>query len=719
MAGLENMIPVDYQVGQPVAGRNLMEKEWVRSDSGGGVKCRWFNEARFGIFIHYGLYSLLGRGEWALYNERIPCAEYNTLARRFQAEEFDADRLAEQIVRTGARYAVLTARHHDGYCLWDSRTTNFTSTKTPVGRDLIAEYVAACRRHGLKVGIYHSLMNWQREANFSGPEKDRVGWEEMVQETHAQVRELMTDYGKVDVLWYDGCMVPGLDVDRAACWKSRELNAMVRQLQPGILINDRSALPEDFSTPEQELRPPPVGRLWECCMTMGQFWGWHERDTELKSSRELLEQMIFCARHGGNFLLNIAPHGDGSLSAPQQQRLEEIGAWMRVKGESLYGTKRSRFTEAAHLCGTVTAKRNRVYLHLGEGVERSVRVAGLTSRVRRVRMMGGEDISFRQDAAGMVSWPCSGDPEGLSVAEIELEGPVPRKAPPEILQRRLGGRREVDDEPVHGLEGLGCGDSVTVVLPVEATGRYRLELEIEAEEALEGELALEGKRCKRFTISGGGYPQVVRTRGRVFREGAVEVGLREFAGKEFRLSRWRLVPEWREVEAWRWMVSKAIATEVDRRSRGGMTLKRALEESLGPELSGKPDEEEVLAGRWRHCEQTGCEMNFSRMYPEEAKGVWFAHTVIGSPDERMVAVLLACDWWANLYVNGEKVRSERPREEVAYDGAEFNGWKPQPARIRLRKGLNDVLVKCHPGDIDSWIELRINDAGDLQYAREH
>ncbi len=197
-------------------------------------RLKWFHEARFGIFVHWGLYSMLGRGEWVMFQERIPAREYAKLARRFKPAKFDADALAAVAVDAGAKYMVLTTRHHDGFCLFDSKVSDFTSVKSAAGRDFVAEYIHACRKAGLKVGLYYSLLDWRFPGYFE-PKKYPDSAAAMVQQLHDQVRELMTNYGKIDVLWYDGDWInhgcAGID-DKAAFWRSRELNDMARQLQP-------------------------------------------------------------------------------------------------------------------------------------------------------------------------------------------------------------------------------------------------------------------------------------------------------------------------------------------------------------------------------------------------------------------------------------------------------------------------------------------------------
>jgi len=195
----------------------------------------WFHEARYGLFIHYGLYSLLGRGEWVMNKEQIPAREYAKLANSFTAESFDADYLMGKAVEWGMRYAVLTTKHHDGFCLYDSKLTDFTAPKSAAKRDLVAEFVEACRKHGLRICLYHTLNDWSASPNsVDALERPEECHQRFIDYVHGQIREIMTNYGKVDVMWYDGTWP--FDGDG---WQAEELNAMVRALQPGILINGR------------------------------------------------------------------------------------------------------------------------------------------------------------------------------------------------------------------------------------------------------------------------------------------------------------------------------------------------------------------------------------------------------------------------------------------------------------------------------------------------
>lgn len=350
-------------------------------------RLKWFHEARFGIFVHWGLYAILGRGEWVMYHERIPADEYAQLAKRFKPAKFDANAWAALAKEAGARYMVLTTRHHDGFCLFDSKVSDFTSVKTAAKRDFVAEYVEALRKAGLKVGFYYSLLDWRFPGYF-----DREAYPEsaaaMVEQAHAQVRELMTNYGKIDILWYDGHWVPGLD--QAAIpdfWRSRELNQMVRSLQPHIIINNRSGLPEDFDTPEQRVAASEPGRAWESCMTIGRgAWGYVHNEPNFRTVPQLIQHLVTAAAGEGNFLLNVGPKPDGTIRREEVVRLREIGKWLAVNGESIYGSERCPFE--ARSVGLTTAKGNNAYVHVFRWPKQGeVTVPGIKNEIKSATVL--------------------------------------------------------------------------------------------------------------------------------------------------------------------------------------------------------------------------------------------------------------------------------------------------------------------------------------------
>jgi alpha-L-fucosidase len=310
----------------------------------------WFKEDRFGMFVHWGMYAVLGRGEQILSRDLIPKSEYEPVAERFQPAADWADKLAQDAVKAGARYVVLTTRHHDGYCLFDTRTDPFNAAETGPGRDLIAEYVKALRKAGLKVGFYYSLMNW-RWPGFWDAEGHPDDLPAMVEEVHTQVRELMSNYGQVDILWYDGQAVPGqrtpgqwggraIEQTPAEFWRADELNAMVRELQPRILINNRAGDGGDFGTPEQKVSTQGEGRSWETCMTINPApsWGYLSYCSVNKSAAEVLYHLLDAVRLGGNFLFNVGPNAQGYVDRREAEVLDRLGAWFDRHGEAVYGT---------------------------------------------------------------------------------------------------------------------------------------------------------------------------------------------------------------------------------------------------------------------------------------------------------------------------------------------------------------------------------------------
>lgn len=327
----------------------------------------WFHEARFGLFIHWGLYSLLERGEWVMFRERIPAAEYQELADRFRGEAFDADAIARLAVDSGMKYAVMTTRHHEGFCLWDTKVTDYNSVKTGAGRDFVREFVEALRRHGLRVGLYISNKDWC-EPGYWEPEKHPESAKRMVDNLHAMVEELLSNYGQIDVLWFDGSWVDvgRKPVDQPAFWRSQELLDRIYELQPGILVNNRLALDADLDTPEQHVTASDAGRGWETCMTIGDesAWGYARHNPVRKTLGQLLRNLSKAAAGEGNYLLNIGPDGRGAIVPEDAAVLTRIGEWLRVHGEAIYGSKRFPLDLTWYSQGRCTRKGNTLYLHV-------------------------------------------------------------------------------------------------------------------------------------------------------------------------------------------------------------------------------------------------------------------------------------------------------------------------------------------------------------------
>lgn len=359
---------------------------------------RWFAEARYGLFIHYGLYSLLGRGEWVLSREQIPIDEYKKLAGQFTAEKFDADDLVGRAKKDwGMKYACLTTKHHDGFCLYDSQQTDFTAPKTACGRDLVKEFVAACRKHGMRISLYHSLNDWTTSPSaVDALERPLECHQKFIDFVHAQIREIMTKYGKIDVMWYDGWW----PFD-ARGWQAEKMNAMVRELQPGILVNGRCALPGDFSTPEKHLTPGHG--MWEGCMTLNDHWGYHNNDHDWKSPKTVAGMLRQVAAGGGNLLLNVGPKGDGSIPQETVDILNSTGAWLKKNSEAIFTMDRFMFGAYTreegkgdwNSHGRYTRNGNNFYLHIGSWPGKTLTFSGLESTVKRITFLEtGEELKF-------------------------------------------------------------------------------------------------------------------------------------------------------------------------------------------------------------------------------------------------------------------------------------------------------------------------------------
>jgi len=389
----------------------------------------WFQQARFGMFIHWGVYAVPARCEWAMLLERTSPAEYARYAEEFRAECYDPAAWVALARMAGMRYMVLTTRHHDGFSLFDSRVSDFTAPKTAAGRDLVAEFVQACRAANMPVGLYYSLGDWRYPAQFAGPEQDPKGWRALVDYAHAQVRELMSNYGQIDLLWYDGAFTPGATAT-ADAWRAVELNAMVRTLQPHILLNDRSGTPEDFSTPEQHIKPAAPGRAWETCMTLNRHWGYTADSPVYKMTKELLVYLTACASGDGNYLLNVGPKPDGTIPEESALRLRQMGEWLRQYGESVYATGRCPLSPGSF--GVITQHGEDIYLHVHWWPGTELCLPSIRNRVLdAVILATGQhaEIEYRTgDRVILKGLPATAPDPYVTVIRLHLDG-VPEPGP--------------------------------------------------------------------------------------------------------------------------------------------------------------------------------------------------------------------------------------------------------------------------------------------------
>ena len=350
----------------------------AETDAEKAQRMKWWTDARFGMFIHFGLYAMPARGEWVRQRARIPVAPYDAkYLPRFNPDLFDARQWARDAKAAGMRYMVLTTKHHEGFCLFDSALTDYKITRTPFGRDLVREYVDACRAEGLGVGFYYSLIDWHhpdftvdtdhplfphelaRNRSDTGYAEPLPGLDERLAELNkgrdfdryreymfGQIRELLTQYGKIDIIFYDFTYGRSRYGKSADDWHSRDILAMTRRLQPGIIVNDRLGLNHeggfDIKTPEQISVPKCVevdGRevAWETCQTFSGSWGYNRDETTWKSPAQLLGMLIDTVSKKGNLLLNVGPTARGEFDMRACDRLQAMGEWMKLNSRAIYG----------------------------------------------------------------------------------------------------------------------------------------------------------------------------------------------------------------------------------------------------------------------------------------------------------------------------------------------------------------------------------------------
>ena len=353
-------------------------------------RMKWWHEARFGMFIHFGLYSQHARHEWAMEDEAIPMAEYTPLAKQFNPAPGFARGLAKLAKSAGMKYMVMTTKHHEGFCNFDTKLTNYCATKQGPKRDLVRAYVEAARAEGLRVGFYYSLMDWHHPDGALCATNEAAR-KRFVEYTHGLIRELLTNYGKIDVLWYD--VAWPLD---AKGWESERMNKMVFELQPDIIVNNRNKLTGDFSTPEQKIVAENGGRAWESCMTLNDSWGFNRADDNWKSSKTVVRNLITCVRGGGNYLLNVGPKPDGSIPESSVQVLTEVGQWMAVNGDTIYKSDLCQPARSTYASFTRTG--NTLFMHVHFWPGEDVAISGLMTKVKSVRLLKtGQELTFQQD----------------------------------------------------------------------------------------------------------------------------------------------------------------------------------------------------------------------------------------------------------------------------------------------------------------------------------
>ncbi len=386
----------------------------------------WWREARFGMFVHYGLYSQVGRNEWVMSVENYPISEYEKLAETFCPKPGAPREWAALAKKAGMKYMVLTTRHHEGFSLWDSKVNPYNSVNFGPKRDIVKEFVEACREFDLKIGFYSSLMDWHHPDGWKCA-YDTEARKRFTSYIRALNQELLTQYGKIDILWYD----VALPMEHWEGWDSLELNQAMRALQPHIIINDRSRLKEDFGTPEEHLTAMDTD--WEACMTFnGISWGYVDSEQALPysyNSQRIIRMLNTVASGGGNLLLNIGPTPDGSVPKEAVEPLETVGRWLDENGEAVYGKKDKCQYRANGVCGTSSSGTtvyawNWIWPSKGE-----MTFSGFVTPVKKVTLVGtGENVKFEQRGHRLMlkdlPTKCPDSHAGIAVFKLEFETPA-------------------------------------------------------------------------------------------------------------------------------------------------------------------------------------------------------------------------------------------------------------------------------------------------------
>lgn len=423
----------------------------------------WWSEARFGLFIHWGLYSIpagewkgsTNHAEWIRTTAQIPLTEYDRFVEQFNPVKFNAAEWVRMAKNAGMKYITITSKHHDGFCLFDSKHTDFDVMSTPFKRDILKELADACHKEGIKMCWYHSIMDWHHPDYLPRREweKDRpaagADFDRYVQHMKDQLKELLTNYGEISVLWFDG--------EWESTWNTKygsELYNYVRSLQPNIIINNRvgagrsgmegftkaGEFAGDFGTPEQEIPATGMpGLYWETCMTMNNNWGYNKHDDHWKSTEDLIRKLVDIASKGGNFLLNVGPTSEGVFPAPSIERLQQIGDWMKVNAEAIYSTNASPFKNLAW--GRCTQKAinggARLYLHVFDWpVGGKLVVPGILSQAKQAYLLSDPKHSplpvGRLEDAIVISVPAKAPDVVNSVVVLDVVGKVDVTSPPKI-----------------------------------------------------------------------------------------------------------------------------------------------------------------------------------------------------------------------------------------------------------------------------------------------
>jgi len=419
-----------------VAAAPALANESANTDS--AARLQWWRDAKFGLFITWGLYAIPGRGEWVQWNEQIPVNEYAKLADQFAPTNFTPASWAAFAKAAGMKYTVLVTRHHDGFALFADGTNTFTSVQSAADRDFVAEYVQAVRAAGLCVGVYYSPLDW-RFPGYIMPDLQRESAEAMRDQYHRQIIELLSHYGKLDVLWFDGGGTNWLSFGgqwQGAQWLKRpkpqpyhggfnwrddEVYAQLRRWQPDVVINGRADMPEDFHSREgwQALGDFDNNRPWELCVPIAGAWG-YQPHLKLRPLKDYIQLLAKVAGRDGNLLINVGPDRNGKIDEPQAECLREIGAWLNQYGESIYATCGGPFLPGNW--GVSTRRDKTIYLHVLKWPGEKLVLPGIPAKVIKAVALTQGDVNFVQTAKQLeITLPVTNHSELDTVIALELD----------------------------------------------------------------------------------------------------------------------------------------------------------------------------------------------------------------------------------------------------------------------------------------------------------
>ena len=390
---------------------------------------KWFQNARFGLFVHWGVYSILGDGEWVMNNQNISISEYEKLPTFFNPIDYDPVEWVSMVKEAGMKYITITSRHHDGFSMFDTKMSDYNIVQsTPYGKDIIKLLAEECRKQGIKLFFYYSLLDWNRDDYFPRgrtgkgiAERGKGKWESYIKFMKGQIRELLTQYGEIGGIWFDGHWDQkewdGTKfVDSKVDWHYDEIYGMIHELQPQALIGNNHHIGvisgEDFQMFEKDLPgenttgygtpKDQIGSLpLEVCETINGSWGFNLQDRKHKSNKELIHYLIKAAGYGSNFLLNVGPMPNGKIQSEHKASLKAIGKWLGKNGNTIYETRKGPFTPNENFVST--QKGNIIYLHVLNPELKILQMNKLPSQVKSVKIFNSkESLNFRNDRYGFI-----------------------------------------------------------------------------------------------------------------------------------------------------------------------------------------------------------------------------------------------------------------------------------------------------------------------------